>query len=97
MLVRRHLRLIAKGKASFDKANEALALAINFGLAVGEPIELEVLGADGRPQNEQFYLVNNFDQEVVYKPARVAHYEFKKIPMSKRAEKPAVAEPAHAA
>jgi len=86
MLVRRHLRLIAKGKSCFDQANVALAMAINNGLQVGQPIELEILGADGHPQKEQFYLVNNFDQDVVYKPARVAHYEFKKIPVSKRAK-----------
>jgi len=86
MLVRRHLRLISKGKASFDKASEALAIAINCGLKVGQPIELEILDPDGQPKKEQFYLVDNFDREVVYKPARLAHYEFKQIPKSKRAQ-----------
>jgi len=84
MLVRRHLRLVAKGKSCFDQASKALALAINNGLEVGEPIEMDIIGADGQPRKEQFCLVDNFDQDVVYKPARVPHYEFKRIPRSRR-------------
>jgi hypothetical protein len=98
MLVRRNLRLLSKGKSYYDKANEALALAINNGLAVGnEPIELEILGADGRPQKEQFELVNNFAGEVAYRPARVPHYELKKVPKYKRAPKVESAPTAEAA
>jgi len=83
-LIERHLKLAAKGKAKFQQSGEALKKAISAGLMLDQPVEVELIGEDGRPVKSTFVLVDNFAGDVAYRPARVPHFEMKKYTASRR-------------
>ena len=88
MLVRRHLRLVGKGKSCFDQANTALQLARTAGLEVGQKIDIEQFRETGEKETVAFELIDNtLDMEskgVIYRPARVPKFELKKVPKFSR-------------
>ncbi len=66
-LLARHNAELARGKARFDKASQALRKAVSMGAICGQPIEL--------PGGEKFVVNDNFTaRDVVYRPARFARY-----------------------
>jgi hypothetical protein len=87
--IRRSLREKERGNLHYDRSAAALVAARNLGLVPGMQIEMTFRGPDGEKLKEKFELVNNFrdDQEAIYRPARVPHYELKKVPKFKRQPK----------
>jgi hypothetical protein len=88
MLVRRALRYQERGKRLFDMASVALQMARNAGLQVGQEVEVELVDENGEKKTESFSLHDNFTGEVAYRPARIPHFELKRIPKYKREPKP---------
>lgn len=90
MLVRRHLRLIAKGKSCFDQAGIALQLARNAGLRLGQAVEVEQFKETGEKETVPFELIDNTVlmeiKGAIYRPARVPKFELKEIPKTRRAK-----------
>jgi hypothetical protein len=60
MFIRRALRLEAKAKTLFGKMRESIALAMQNGLQIDQPVEIEVIGADGKPAKKFVRIKNNF-------------------------------------
>jgi hypothetical protein len=84
--IRRSLREKERGNLHYDRSAQALIAARNLGLVPGVEIEMTFRGPDGEKLKEPFELVNNFrdDAEAIYRPARVPHYELKRVPKTKR-------------
>jgi hypothetical protein len=91
MLVRRALRLEAKGKQLFGKSREAIVLAMQNGLAVDQPVEIEIPAEDGSKITEVYAIKDNFAGEVAFKRSYVSHYTLEKVPKYKRVPKDAPA------
>ena len=80
MFIRRALRLEAKAKTLFGKMRESIALAMQNGLEIGTPVEIELLGPDGKPAKKFVRLKNNFAGDVAFKRSYVSHYELEDVP-----------------
>jgi hypothetical protein len=80
MFIRRALRLEAKAKTLFGKMRESIALAMHNGLQIDQPVEIEVIGADGKPAKKFVRIKNNFAGEVAFKRSYVSHYELEDVP-----------------
>jgi bifunctional DNA-binding transcriptional regulator/antitoxin component of YhaV-PrlF toxin-antitoxin module len=91
MLVKRHLLMLEKGKSCFNKANDALTKAMNFGLKPGQVLDVEVAGKDGKAETIALELIDNAEvmRETgrLYRPARVPHFELKEVPKYRRKPK----------
>jgi hypothetical protein len=80
MFIRRALRLEAKAKTLFGKMRESIALAMQNGLQIDQPVEIEVIGADGKPAKKFVRIKNNFAGDVAFKRSYVSHYELEDVP-----------------
>lgn len=89
MFIRRALRLETRAKALFTKAREAIALAMQNGLQVEQPVEIDLAAEDGSKKTEVFAIKNNFAGEVAFKRSYVSKYSLEVVPKYKRAPKPA--------
>ena len=86
MLVKRAIVARKRGGALYDKATTAIAKARQCGLALNQPVEIELPGEDGQLQKVSFELVDNFVGPVAYKSHGIPHFELKKVPKARRAE-----------
>jgi hypothetical protein len=80
MFIRRALRLEAKAKTLFGKMRESIGLAMQNGLQIDQPVEIEVIGADGKPAKKFVRIKNNFAGDVAFKRSYVSHYELEDVP-----------------
>src|SRR5216110_870938 len=71
MLVKRAVRERALGRKHYARATEAEQLARNAGLALNQPVEIELPGVDGAIEKTAFELVDNFAGERVSRSATV--------------------------
>lgn len=90
MFIRRAILEETRGKRHFEKARNAIALALQNGLAVDQSVEIELPGEDGSRITEVYAIKDNFAGDVAFKRSYVSHYSLVKVPKYKRAPKPPV-------
>ncbi len=83
-LVRRHLREKERGNRAYNRSAAALQKAREAGLALDQPVEVEVIGVDGLPQKATFALVDNFAGDAAFRATRIPHFELKKLAKNPR-------------
>lgn len=87
-LVARHFREKTAGNRAYDKSAQALLKAREAGLQIDQPVEVTFFDKDGHLKTETFALRDNFTGEAAYRPARIPHFELKKVPKKPRSPKP---------
>jgi hypothetical protein len=80
MFVRRALRLETNAKKLFGKMREAISLALQNGLEVGTPVEIEMPGPDGKSIKKFVRIKNNFTGDVAFKRSYLSRFEIEDVP-----------------